>query len=145
MTAEAFISEFFHDCSPGTCRMIDSISEDIEAFLDGADISFSLSSVRMDLCSEFQKKVLITEHTIPRGYISTYQHIAEHIGNPGSSRAVGNALARNPFPLIIPCHRTIRSDGTPGGYQGGIDMKRRLLSMEGILFDEKDRAKTNFH
>ena len=121
--------------------MIDSIAGDIEAFLSGADISFSLSSVRMDLCSEFQKKVLVAEHSVPRGHVSTYQRIAERISSPGSSRAVGNALARNPFPIIIPCHRTIRSDGTPGGYQGGTDMKRRLLSMEGVLFDEKDRIR----
>ena len=141
VTAETYVSEFFHDCSPGTCCMIDSIAGDIEAFLSGADISFSLSSVRMDLCSEFQKEVLITEHTIPRGHVSTYQRITERLGNPGSSRAVGNALSRNPFPIIIPCHRTIRSDGTPGGYQGGTNMKRRLLSMEGIHFDERDRVR----
>ena len=139
VTAETYVSEFFHDCSPGTCCVIDSIKEDIEAFLNGADISFSLSSVRMDLCSEFQERVLAAEHSIPRGHVITYQRIAERLGNPGSSRAVGNALARNPFPIIIPCHRTIRSDGTPGGYQGGTDMKKRLLSMEGIHFDEKDR------
>lgn len=138
ITAEAYISEYFHDCSPGTCRVIDSIAGDIEAFLNGADISFSLSSVRMDLCSEFQQKVLVTEHSVPRGHVTTYQRIAERLGSPGNSRAVGNALARNPFPIIIPCHRTIRSDGTPGGYQGGTNMKRRLLSMEGIHFDRKN-------
>ncbi|MCK4505701.1 MAG: methylated-DNA--[protein]-cysteine S-methyltransferase [Candidatus Aegiribacteria sp.] len=142
VTAEAYVSEFFHDCSPGTCCMIDSIAGDIEAFLNGEDISFSLSLVRMDLCSEFQKKVLVTEHSVPRGHVSTYQQIAERLGCPGSSRAVGNALSRNRFPIIIPCHRTIRSDGTPGGYQGGSDMKRRLLSMEGILFDERNRVRT---
>ena len=140
MTAEAYVSQFFHDCSSGTCCVIDSIAEDIEAFLGGADISFSLTYVRMDLCSEFQENVLLTEHSIPRGHVSTYQHIAKRLGNPGSSRAVGNALANNPFPIIIPCHRTIRSDGTPGGYQGGTNMKRKLLSMEGIHFDEKDRV-----
>lgn len=141
VTAETYVSEFFHDCSPGTCCMIDSIAGDIETFLSGADISFSLSSVRMDLCSEFQEKVLVTEHSIPRGHVSTYRRIAERLGNPGSSRAVGNALSRNPFPIIIPCHRTIRSDGTPGGYQGGTDMKVRLLAMEGIRFDEKNRIR----
>ncbi len=143
VTAEAYVLKFFHDCTSGTCCMIDSIIGDIEAFLSGEDVIFSLSMVRMDLCSEFQQKVLITEHAIPRGYVSTYKRITERLGNPGSSRAVGNALARNPFPIIIPCHRTIRSDGTPGGYQGGTDMKRRLLEMEGIHFDEKGRARTD--
>ncbi len=144
VTAEKYVSEFFHDCIPGTCRNIDSIAGDIEAFLGGADISFSLSSVRMNFCSEFQKKVLITEQSIPRGHVNTYQRLAERIGHPGSSRAVGNALARNPFPIIIPCHRTIRSDGTPGGYQGGTNMKIRLLAMEGIRFDERNRVRTKF-
>ncbi len=145
VTAETYVSDFFRDCSSGTCRMIDSVAGDIEAFLSGTDISFSLSLVRMDLCSGFQQKVLITEHAIPRGHVSTYQRIAEQIGNPGASRAVGNALARNPFPIIIPCHRAIRSDRTLGGYQGGTDMKRRLLSMEGIHFDEKDRVRTSVY
>ncbi len=143
VNAEAYVSEFFHDCRSGSCRMIDSVAGDIEAFLSGEDISFSLSLVRMDLCSEFQQKVLIIEQSIPRGYVSTYQRIAERLGNPCASRAVGNALARNPFPIIIPCHRAIRSDRTLGGYQGGTDMKRRLLSMEGIHFDEKNRVNIN--
>ncbi|MFX1318507.1 MAG: methylated-DNA--[protein]-cysteine S-methyltransferase, partial [Promethearchaeota archaeon] len=70
----------------------------------------------------------------PRGWISTYKRIAQHIGIVNGARVVGNTLARNPFPLVIPCHRAIKSDGTLGGYQGGLAMKRRLLENEGILF-----------
>ena len=63
-----------------------------------------------------------------------------------AARAVGHALAANPFPLIIPCHRTIRSDRYPGGYQGGPAMKRALLEMEGIPFDDTGRtAGARFH
>ncbi|HQO79253.1 MAG TPA: MGMT family protein, partial [Thermodesulfobacteriota bacterium] len=57
-----------------------------------------------------------------------------HIGIAGSSRAVGTALAKNPFPIIIPCHRAVRANGALGGYQGGIGMKRALLEMEGVEF-----------
>jgi methylated-DNA-[protein]-cysteine S-methyltransferase len=72
--------------------------------------------------------------------VSTYQRIAQYLGNPRGARAVGTALATNPFPIIIPCHRAIRSDGTLGGYQGGLPMKRVLLEMEGIRVDERGRV-----
>jgi len=61
-----------------------------------------------------------------------YGAIAEAIGAPGASRAVGNALGRNPVPILIPCHRVIASNGTIGGFTGGTPIKRRLLAVEGI-------------
>jgi methylated-DNA-[protein]-cysteine S-methyltransferase len=72
--------------------------------------------------------------------VSTYGRIAAHLGIPGGARAVGNALATNPFPIVIPCHRAIRSDGTLGGYQGGLAMKRALLEQEGVTIDERDKV-----
>jgi methylated-DNA-[protein]-cysteine S-methyltransferase len=72
--------------------------------------------------------------------VSTYRRIAGHLGVPGGARAVGNALATNPFPIVIPCHRAIRSDGTLGGYQGGLVMKRALLEQEGVDIDERGRV-----
>ena len=80
--------------------------------------------------------MLRAEHAIPRGRVSTYKLIANHIGYPTGARAVGTALATNPFPIIIPCHRAIRADGTLGGFQGGLNMKRALLEMEGINFQD---------
>ena len=77
---------------------------------------------------------------IPRGAVSTYQRIARHVGRPNGARAVGNALANNPFPVIVPCHRAIRTDRSLGGYQGGFKMKRTLLEMEGIDFDDTGRV-----
>ena len=109
----------------------------MEAFLNGADIRLSLDLLRLDLCSPFQQQVLRADHAIPRGSVSTYRLIAKHIGNPRSARAVGTAQATNPFPIVIPCHRVIRSDGTLGGYGGGLEMKRRILEMEGIDIDRK--------
>jgi methylated-DNA-[protein]-cysteine S-methyltransferase len=101
-------------------------------FLSGENIKFKLGLLDFERCSDFQKKVLLTEYGIPRGYISTYGRIAGFIGKPLSARAVGRALATNPFPILIPCHRAVRSDGSLGGYQGGKEMKQRLLEMEGI-------------
>jgi len=134
------LSKLFPDAIAATCFEIDTISNDIESFLSGEEIRFSLEIVRMDLCSRFQQKVLRTEHRIPRGTISTYQRIAEQLGKPNAARAVGNALANNPFPIIIPCHRVIRSDGTIGGFGGGVKMKKTLLKMEGVLFNASNHV-----
>lgn len=132
--------------SPGSiscsCSEVDLVADRIAAFLKGSDIRFSLKIVRLSLCSEFQQKVLLAEYGIPRGSVSTYQRIAKHLGNAHGARAVGTALANNPFPIVIPCHRAIRSDGTLGGYQGGLEMKRALLEMEGIRFKKDGRVST---
>ena len=136
------LSNLFPDASLTTCPEIDVIADNIEAFLNGDNIKFSLEMVCMDICTKFQKKVLRAEHKIPRGRVSTYHYIASHLNNPKGTRAVGNALANNPFPIIIPCHRVIRADRTLGGYQGGLDMKRALLKAEGIEFDKLGRVAT---
>jgi methylated-DNA-[protein]-cysteine S-methyltransferase len=117
-----------------TCDEISEIAENIIRFLDGEDIKFSLERLDIDLLSEFQRKVVIAEYGIPRGFVSTYGRIAKYLGNSQSSRAVGRALATNLFPLVIPCHRAVMSNGEIGGYQGGVEMKKRLLEMEGIRF-----------
>ena len=145
LTVKKQLASLFPDSTKASCSEIDTITDEVEAFLNGDDIKFSLELVYMDICTKFQKKVLHAEYIIPRGRISTYQNIAGHLKIPKGSRAVGNALANNPFPIIIPCHRAIRSDRTLGGYQGGLDMKRTLLEMEGIVFNEHDRvASTDF-
>lgn len=138
--AGRILQRSFPDSIPSSCAEIDSVADRIAAFLTGEDIRFSLAVARLDLCSEFQQKVLRAEHGIPRGRISTYRRIANHLHNAKGARAVGTALATNPFPILIPCHRAIRSDGTLGGYQGGLEMKRLLLEREGILFDASGRV-----
>lgn len=136
----------FPDSRPGHSAIISDIARGIQAFLDGAALRFRLDAVALDLCSGFQRRVLVAEHGIPRGKVSTYNLMAKHLGKPSAARAVGRALATNPFPIIIPCHRAIRSDGTLGGYQGGLAMKRALLEMEGIAFDAAGRVATaGFH
>jgi len=123
-----------------SCAEIDDIAIAIRRFLEGEAIRFSLDSVDLSRCPAFQRRVLRAEHRIPWGSISTYQQIADYLSQKKGARAVGNALATNPFPLIVPCHRVIRSDRHLGGYQGGLEMKRTLLEREGILFDISGRV-----
>jgi methylated-DNA-[protein]-cysteine S-methyltransferase len=139
LSAERRVRTPFPNVKRSSCAEIDLVCDRILAFLTGEDIRFSLDIVQLDLCSQFQQKVLRAEHGIPRGSVSTYQRIANYLGNSNGARAVGTALATNPFPIIIPCHRAIRSDGTLGGYQGGLKMKQTLLKMEGICFDASGR------
>lgn len=80
--------------------------------------------------TEFEKKIWLALEEIPYGETRTYKWLAEKVGKPAASRAVGQALSRNPLPIILPCHRVIESDGSIGGYSSGIDIKRRLLELE---------------
>jgi methylated-DNA-[protein]-cysteine S-methyltransferase len=80
--------------------------------------------------TEFEKKVWATLREIPYGETRTYKWLAEKIGRPHAFRAVGNALGKNPIPIIYPCHRVVETDGSIGGYSAGVDIKRRLLELE---------------
>jgi methylated-DNA-[protein]-cysteine S-methyltransferase len=79
----------------------------------------------------FQRRVWQLTRDIPRGQTRTYGQIARLAGSPGAARAVGQAMARNPRPIIVPCHRVLGSDGGLTGFGGGVDMKRRMLQLEG--------------
>ncbi len=138
--AEDRLAEAYPGCLFASHPAIDRLSERIRRLLDGRAVAFDLAIADMDCCTPFQQRVLLAEHAIPRGSVSTYGRIAAHVGAPRAARAVGNALARNPFPLLIPCHRAVRADGTLGGYQGGLAMKRALLEMEGVQFSETGRV-----
>ena len=82
--------------------------------------------------TDFQIKVWNELNKIPSGETRTYKEIAKRLGNPKAARAVANACGENPYPIIIPCHRVIRSDGGLGGYsgEGGVEKKRLLLENE---------------
>ena len=81
--------------------------------------------------SSFERRVLLEVSKIPLGEVTTYKKISESIGTRGY-RAVGTAIGKNPFPIIIPCHRVVKSDGNIGNYRGGVKMKRKILKNEGI-------------
>lgn len=91
----------------------------------------------------FEREVLAVLRRIPAGEVRTYGEVARAVGQPGAARAVGTACARNPVPLLIPCHRVVRSDGGLGGYSltGGVGLKRRLLDAEGALPHGAGRAR----
>lgn len=74
---------------------------------------------------------------IPEGKTTTYGDLAAALGNPLASRLIGRILGRNPNPITVPCHRVVKSDGTLGGYRGGIDKKLELLKKEGISISNK--------
>lgn len=85
--------------------------------------------------TDFQKKILNMVKRIEYGKVKSYGQIAKEIKKPGASRAVGNAIAKNPIPIVIPCHRVVKSDGTIGGFGGKVnrvDIKRKLLKIEGL-------------
>ncbi|MBF0478335.1 MAG: MGMT family protein [Candidatus Omnitrophica bacterium] len=89
--------------------------------------------------TKFQWRVLEAALTIPLGETRTYQWVADQLGKPKAVRAVGQALRRNPYPLIIPCHRVIKSDGQLGGYEGGpCDRKAELLEIEKYIVKEME-------
>ena len=80
----------------------------------------------------FQRRVLEVVGGIPRGEVRPYLWVAREAGSPGASRAVGTVMANNPVPLLVPCHRVVRNDGTTGGYAFGAEQKVRLLELEGV-------------
>lgn len=95
---------------------------------DGREVEFDLYDV-----SPFSRRVLAATAEIERGQTRSYQWLARRIGMPRAARAVGNALGANPVPIVIPCHRVVRGDGTLGGYALGTRTKRLLLEAEGAL------------
>jgi len=93
---------------------------------DAFDLPVDLSGL-----TPFQQSVLEATAGVPFGRLETYQGIASRIGKPSATRAVGNALGRNPIPVVVPCHRIVRSDHSIGGYTGGLHIKQHLLALEG--------------
>ncbi|MDH4209135.1 MAG: methylated-DNA--[protein]-cysteine S-methyltransferase, partial [Anaerolineae bacterium] len=123
---------------------LDALVDAIQRYLGGQDVPLPTDLLDASRCPPFQWSVLMAERTIPRGFVTSYRRLATHVGHPQAYRAVGTALARNPFPLVIPCHRTVRGDGSLGGFGGGLPMKRALLEMEGVGFDALGRVRPEF-
>ena len=140
---ESRIRKLHPDSVEAESSKIQGLIKDIVRYLNGELVNFSMDLLDPSVCYPFQLKVIETERTVPRGKTAAYGWVAHKIGTKGV-RAVGSALARNPFPLVVPCHRAVRSDRTLGGFQGGLEMKRTLLEMEGVEFDSKDRVQSDF-
>ncbi|MBI4187568.1 MAG: methylated-DNA--[protein]-cysteine S-methyltransferase [Chloroflexi bacterium] len=112
--------------SPG---LFQDLTERLRDYLDGHKVDFP-DELDLGGATAFQRRVWEATMLIPYGETRSYAWIAGQVSKPGAARAVGQALSRNPLPVIIPCHRVVASDGTLGGYTGGLEMKKHLLSRE---------------
>lgn len=119
------------------CRLLDM-------YFQGKDVNFPHHILHYDLCSPFQRQVLKACASIPRGKVVTYGMVAKHLGEIRLSRAIGQALTKNPFPIVIPCHRVVYSNGHIGGFSAGKDMKEWLLEREGILISKGEINLENY-
>jgi len=108
-----------------------ALARELSDYAAGRSRSFSVP-IDLNGLTAFHRRVLMATARIPYGDVVSYGTIAAAVGQPGASRAVGNALGGNPVPILIPCHRVIASGGRIGGFTGGLRAKRRLLSVEGI-------------
>ena len=119
------------DASPDVRPILERAARELAEYFGGRRSRFDVP-LDWGAMPPFQRQVLEATAAVPFGHLETYGGIAKRIGKPGATRAVGNALGRNPIPVIVPCHRVIRSDATIGGYTGGLEVKERLLSLEGV-------------
>jgi len=126
---EALLRRLVPDCSKAQGGDLNKqLETEVTEYCHGRRREFTLPlDVRV---TAFYRQVLDAVARIPYGATMTYAEIAAAIGKPAATRAVGGANARNPLPLLIPCHRVVATSGL-GGYGGGLEMKRRLLTMEG--------------
>ena len=126
VTAIRFGADGAQDASP----LLDAAEAQLREYFAGARRTFDLPLAPHG--TAFQQRVWTALRAIPYGETRTYGELAAAIGSPNASRAVGMANHRNPIPIIIPCHRVIGANGTLTGYAGGLEIKRRLLALEGI-------------
>ena len=114
----------------------------IAAFYSGTPVEFNVD-VDVHRFSEFQQAVLDACRRIPYGQTATYADLARAAGRPGAARAAGSTMARNPMPIVIPCHRVVRTDGGLGGFSSvrGVGEKQQLLEMEQAAMDEPTRKR----
>jgi len=112
------------------CDELEPAEQQMHEYFDRTRRDFDLP-LDLGALTDFQRAVLAAAASLGFGEVVTYTDIARRIGRPGASRAVGNALGQNPLAIIVPCHRVIRTDGTLGGYTGGLQYKKVLLEIEG--------------
>lgn len=108
------------------------VQEQLREYLYGQRKEFEFSLDYESLGTPFQRKVLLVTLKIPFGQVVTYGDLAETIASPKAPQAVGNALGKNPIPIVIPCHRVVAKDGSMGGFTGGLKYKKILLRLEGV-------------
>ena len=110
-------------------QLFDDLIQRLRIYFSAHKVNFP-DEIDLTGATVFQRDIWEITRLIPYGDTRSYTQIAEQIGRPRAVRAVGQALARNPLPVIIPCHRVVASNGTLGGFSGGLEMKRYLLNLE---------------
>lgn len=129
---EAVLAELADDVSPRILQAparLDTVAAELDEYFAGRRHRFDVP-VDLRLAHGFRRDVLDHLREIPYGATSSYADVARATGSPRAVRAVGTACATNPVPLVVPCHRVVRSDGSSGNYRGGPDAKRLLLALE---------------
>ena len=116
----------------------DAVARELDEYFAGKRHSFD-AELDWSLISPFGRRVLAATAAIPYGSVLSYAQVAGEAGSPRGSRAAGNALGSNPIPIVIPCHRVLRTGGALGGYGGGLPRKRWLLELEGALQPQLSR------
>ncbi len=111
---------------------LDTVRRQLDEYFAGRRRAFDLPIDRA-LSRGFRRDVLIELGRVGYGETVSYGELARRVGHPGASRAVGTAMGTNPIPIVQPCHRVLRTGGALGGYGGGLDVKRALLTLEGAL------------
>ncbi|BCS82037.1 methylated-DNA--[protein]-cysteine S-methyltransferase [Anaerocellum diazotrophicum] len=114
------------------CPVVKEAILQLEEYFEGKRTNFELKLQLQG--TEFQKRVWSKLIDVPFGSVISYRELAKKVGMPQGSRAVGNAVGKNPAVIIVPCHRVIKSDGTLGGFSAGIDKKKWLLEHERVIF-----------
>jgi methylated-DNA-[protein]-cysteine S-methyltransferase len=134
------IRRMFPGAATKSCGAVTKLGKGLLAFTEGKAVSFDTSVLDMSRVPPYHMKVLRALTEIPRGKVRTYGAVASRTGAPGGARAAGQGCAKNPFPIVFPCHRVIRSDRSLGGFGGGLKLKRALLEMEGVRFDKSGKV-----
>ena len=111
---------------------LDGVRRQLDDYFEGRREAFDVP-LDWALATGFTRRVLQATAAIPFGTVSTYRDVAVEAGSPKATRAAGNALSANPIPIVVPCHRVLRTGGGLGGYTGGLDKKEHLLALEGVM------------
>jgi methylated-DNA-[protein]-cysteine S-methyltransferase len=113
-------------------RRLQDVTSQLDRYFEGKLTAFEIP-IDWASVAGFRRRVLVATARIPYGSVATYTQMAQKAGSPKASRAAGSALGSNPVPIVVPCHRVLRTGGNLGGYGGGLDRKRFLLQLEGAI------------
>jgi methylated-DNA-[protein]-cysteine S-methyltransferase len=144
-SAQAAEASLAADCSISSNppALVRRLAERLQSYAAGADEDFSDVQLDLSHLTEFQRRVVQQCRRIRGGRTLSYAELAAKAGFPGAARAVGNTMARNRFPIVIPCHRVVGSAGSLGGFSApsGISLKQRMLNLEGAARKRKTRPR----